>query len=144
MGPFVLVPILTAMKKPYFISVLFTNSFHEPLKFRNVQGIWIFSFVEKFIVERQRYKTIIFVHLSFMHTAYCPLTAVIQPAANTLATGQIKTLCESKGFIKYHLAIAFESDEGVITGHLKSNAPSHWFCKITRFNLHCAFGKHLL
>jgi hypothetical protein len=35
-----------------------------------------------------------------------------------LTTGQIKTLCNSKGFIKYHLAIAFISEQGIVTRHL--------------------------
>jgi hypothetical protein len=41
-----------------------------------------------------------------MHYSDCPLPAVIQPAADTLATGQIKTLRKSEGFVENYFPFA--------------------------------------
>jgi hypothetical protein len=43
---------------------------------------------------------------------------MLEAAAPTLTTRQIKTLCEGKGFVKYHFALVFKREEWVITGHI--------------------------
>jgi hypothetical protein len=52
-----------------------------------------------------------------MHTPYRPLPAIIQPAANTLATGQIKPQRKRPGFIKDNFAVVLVGQQRMVAGH---------------------------